>query len=56
MLVPILLEAGLRDHLEAFVQLAPPVAQAVGFVDDDAAPGDLGDFLVGKGREAGREG
>jgi len=58
MLVPVLLEAGLRDDLEAFVQLAPPVAQPVGFVDNDAAPGDFGDFLGWKegGREGGRVG
>ncbi len=58
-LVPVLLEAGLRDDLEAFVELAPPISKPMRFVDDDAAPRDLRDFLwrgEGEGeKEGGRE-
>jgi len=56
MLVPVLLEACLRDDLEAFVQLAPPITEAVGFIDDDAAPRDLRDFLQRGECEGGRKG
>ena len=41
-LVPVLLEAGLGDDLEAFVQFAPPVPQSVGLIDDDGTPRNLG--------------